>query len=74
MPKGVPRITAPYQTEDFAPILTFPITEAELAIKVAFNCGVCLPNFTALVDGSTDTNDNGKLSHIVYKYFFLINE
>ena len=47
-------MTAPYQTDDFVPILTFPITDAELATNDAFICGTCEPNLTALVDGNTN--------------------
>ena len=52
--KSKPLMTAPYQTDDFVPILTFPITDAELATNDAFICGTCEPNLTALVDGNTN--------------------
>lgn len=48
-----PLSTAPYQTDESAPMVTFPMTEALGAINVAFILGWAPLNFTDLRDGCT---------------------
>ena len=69
----LPRITAPYQTDELAPILTLPITAAVDAIKQPFSSGILLPSFTARNEGCTKCNryikiiKNLKMNLIVFE-------
>jgi hypothetical protein len=49
----IPLTTASYQIELFGPIVTFPITDAEGAIKEHLSAGETPRNFIFLVDGCT---------------------